>query len=851
MFVRPIIVTLVASGLFLLSSSLAQLEWIDVGEDIVSNISDTGTSIWQIMTWLDTWWFTALWLDSLMFGPLLLSGENDALSGWWISTGTINSWQNLPIISDPIPRLILSEIYYDGTDEWIEITNIGQWDFQGNITLVGVKSTSLLLTNISLLSGESKVFGDNLSQISETLGKTWLAFNILDTTAINIQLFISGQREDSFLVDQYWVNLYNDKKTSFEKVAEISTRVQWDRIAYAQSGYTINPGMYFATGNVTNVSFPPTQSWINSQLPIACDTIDQSDIIKISEVFPGNEKYPPYIELAVHQDISVNSLSISGDRLGTGVEFSFNSQGSSLDKNSFLLVSSTGFWQNEEIASVRNSGFSLLDTWNYLLITIGSWQSRRVMDIVYLSGHIVGKSSYFGSRNSQCVRIMDVLDEFSPGFDQKFLKYFSGTTTTKIEYIALATGNQTATGTCLLSWQNDVFSWKTIVTTDVSWIESRYTIRIVNVDYDPEGSDTNNEKITLLATNVSGDTTPLDLSKLFRLKVNGTNKTLPRVLPINVPTTFTKTFGFPNSTDNGQSVIVQLTYGDYIFDTYTYTPTPPPLQEEEIMTWNLKLSWTLLDLSGLQFTITYVLPNPIWSDKAEELWLLITNCIDSGCNLLMPEWGTYSGGLDLSQGFSLKIGKSTKKISGIVNIGQENILSGSLWLVNKSSCISLLYMGQELSIFCYASPKEGQKIFASDQWLQETTQENLDILNTLSLKKIGNQLCVWYKEQSFLCKRIPASKAEIKTTQEQKLYKGFASLVKQYIINNWKGLYYNTPIKQYFDRVAVDKKLIAQWLTKVDIYGQTVLITDVKQQLKIIQTTLPWIVALFEWMNWL
>ena len=101
------------------------------------------------------------------------------------------------------------------------------------------------------------------------------------------------------------------------------------------------------------------------------------------------------------------------------------------------------------------------------------------------------------------------------------------------------------------------------------------------MDYDPEGSDTNNEKVTLLATNLSGDQIPLDLSTIFRLKVNGTNKTLPRILPMNVSTTFTKTFGFPNSTDDGQEVIIQLTYGDYVFDTYRYNPNVP---EEEIFT---------------------------------------------------------------------------------------------------------------------------------------------------------------------------------------------------------------------------------------------------------------------------
>ena len=118
------------------------------------------------------------------------------------------------------------------------------------------------MTNVTLLSGESKVFGDTLSQVSgsQYIGKTGLALNLTDTSPINIQLIISGQLVDSFLVDQYRVDTYNDKKTSFEKVGMVSTRVQPDRVAYAQSGYTINPGVYFRTGTVIDVSFPPSQS---------------------------------------------------------------------------------------------------------------------------------------------------------------------------------------------------------------------------------------------------------------------------------------------------------------------------------------------------------------------------------------------------------------------------------------------------------------------------------------------------------------------------------------------------------------------------------------------------------------
>jgi hypothetical protein len=70
--------------------------------------------------------------------------------------------------------------------------------------------------------------------------------------------------------------------------------------------------------------------------------------------------------------------------------------------------------------------------------------------------------------------------------------------------------------------------------------------------------------------------------------------------------------------------------------------------------------------------------------------------------------------------------------------------------------------------------------------------------------------------------------------------------VKQYIINNRKSLYYDTSLKEYFDRVALDKKLIAQGIAQVDIYGQSVSVTDVKKQLQVIQTTLPIIITLFE-----
>lgn len=819
---RQRMLSLAISGVFVLGTALAQL-------DTMTEPFVPPESIGQDTTDMDTSWIVTSWLVLDSAAIVLLSGETGQISDSLLPTGEV--------ISDPLPRLVLSEVYYDGTDEWIEITNIGQGTFQGTITLLGVKSTPLIVNNVLILSGESKIFGDTLSQISGTqwIGKTGLALNMTDTAAINIQVSISGQVEDTFLVDEYRVNKYNDKKTSFEKIGNISTRVQ--NPTNNQTGYMITPGSYLSDWSGIDVSFPPQQSSGDLQLPLPCVLVDQRDLAKINEIFPGNEKYPAYIELAIHDNITVNSLSISGDYLSTGVEFLWNTSGITLEKNTLLLLSATGFRQNEGVASLQNSWLNQLTTWHWLVITFGSWQSRRVMDIAYLSGDSLGKSYYFAKISQQCVRVFDAVDDFSPGFEQKFLKFFSGNTITKIEYIQAITGSQVTTGSCQSSGQVAGFSWETVNSTNNSGIINNYTIHILSVDYDPEGSDTNNEKVTLLATSKLGWSNPLDLNSIFRLKVNGTNKTLPRSLPMDIPTTFTKTFGFPNSSD-GQSVVIQLTYGDYIFDTYTYNPNVPDVEEEKkIETGDTELSWTFPSLSWLSFFITYVLPNPKGSDKFEELGIKISPTPNR------------SGEVDLSQGFSLHIGKTTKKIKGIVDIGQEYILSWSLWLVNKAACVSLFYQDQALTKFCYEKPKEGQKMFSSDQWLATTSEENINILNTLQLKKIGTDLCIWYKDKSFLCKHIPAGKAAIKATQEQKMYKWFTSLLKQYILTNRKDLYYRTPIKQYYDLVAKNKKLIASWITYVDIYGQSIAVTDVKKQLQVLETTLPWVVAVFVWIQ--
>lgn len=80
------------------------------------------------------------------------------------------------------------------------------------------------------------------------------------------------------------------------------------------------------------------------------------------------------------------------------------------------------------------------------------------MDIVYSSGNIVGKSTYFTSITQQCARVFAGVDDFSPGFEQKFLKYFPVHTVTKIEYAQTSSSMSSGVQICQSTGQIGILS---------------------------------------------------------------------------------------------------------------------------------------------------------------------------------------------------------------------------------------------------------------------------------------------------------------------------------------------------------------------------------------------------------
>jgi hypothetical protein len=105
---------------------------------------------------------------------------------------------------------------------------------------------------------------------------------------------------------------------------------------------------------------------------------------------------------------------------------------------------------------------------------------------------------------------------------------------------------------------------------DSSFDIMSYQLKILDIVYDPDGADTDNETITI--QNLSS--VEVDLSNL-KLKINTTNKKLTGILSVGETKTFKGTFGFPNSTKDDADVVVSLFYDTTIFDTYVYNPNQP------------------------------------------------------------------------------------------------------------------------------------------------------------------------------------------------------------------------------------------------------------------------------------
>jgi len=347
---------------------------------------------------------------------------------------------------------------------------------------------------------------------------------------------------------------------------------------------------------------------------------------------------------------------------------------------------------------------------------------------------------------------------------------------------------------------------------------SDYQLSIQYVDYDPEWNDTWKEKITIHSESLQ----TLDLSKI-KMRVNSTNKKLTWILYPNSSITLTWTFGFPNSTKDGSDVVIELFVDDYIFDTYTYNPNTPKLENAEL-SWDLldlDLSWNVIDSEILlpDVKIKSILPNPSWADsEKEEIVLQRTPSED------FPESFNF---LDLSPDFSLLINSKTKKkLIWNLTPNMPITIKWSFSFPNTASCVSLVYSWVEIDSFCYSKPSDGEKFNLNNTSVSEIPVDELSIIKKISLVKKWDQLCVSYNKTLFTCKKIPNSTTE-KNAKTLSMQNSYILALQDYLKSNYSLLYYNSDIKDYFDLYSNAKKSIKSWNNTVSRDGRNIAITDI------------------------
>ena len=354
------------------------------------------------------------------------------------------------------------------------------------------------------------------------------------------------------------------------------------------------------------------------------------------------------------------------------------------------------------------------------------------------------------------------------------------------------------------------------------WIDyEKLSIKIFNVIYDPDGTDSGNEIVQLNVDNSQiSDLTSIDFSDDFSLTIfsrseysTWTTKTkkLSEFWNFDISSSPEITLKWNFWLPNNRATCVSLNQWSYTFNTRCYNPDGLLSEEELMFSW--QVSTSLPDVK-----IKSIVPNPSWKDSwKEEITLLRTPLNDSELQTT----------LDLSPDFSLLINWKTKKklVWNLVS-NQEITIKWSFSLPNSASCVSLLYKWEELDKFCYSKASDGIKFNSNNTSVREIPTEELAVVKKITLVKKWDKLCVSYNKTLFSCKSIPNSTTE-KNKKLLSMQNSYITEIQKYLKNNYSMLYYNSELKEYFDLYSLAKKTIKSWNYQFERNWKTIPVNDV------------------------
>jgi len=269
--------------------------WSDAAEDTETPVLEQDTGSMITNSWHESWQ-TGQLMDSILstgvdsqntgLNPVLSVDEGQI---WQVSEPQQNTSQ-----STTNPELIISEIFFDWSNERIEIYNLSSRQFSWDIVISGASSSIKNISNFVIAWQETKIFADtNIDSILNTsnIFQTSMWFSISDSSDMDIDLIYSWVVLDSVNLSAATVSSLANK-ISFHRF--IDTR----NIVASDLAHTAN-----------------TTSWyIASPWSVYVEIIPPTDPeLKITEVyFDGDEERFEITNIHSTQEFSGN-ISLAWD----------------------------------------------------------------------------------------------------------------------------------------------------------------------------------------------------------------------------------------------------------------------------------------------------------------------------------------------------------------------------------------------------------------------------------------------------------------------------------------------------------------------------------------------------------
>lgn len=609
--------------------------------------------------------------------------------------------------------LMISEVFYDWDDERIEIYNIWSGSFYGDIELFWEifwdEKISQIYSNIQipaedfLIIADSDLmfdFSENINWNVNILVNSWnySEFSILENQHLNIDLLLSWEVVDSFFAHkyrvekraEYWVSFHKILKNNWPIVTRAYSNDDVNLSEYAQDNYlSANPWvLYTNADNIVNYAIDPNEEEYNNpddendETPISCDEIED-DLIKIDEIFRWWDRYEPYIEFDLYEDLEYefDSIYLSGSLLNQPLLIDLYEENETYDmeklqKNTKLILT-TKAWELSEawlITIIYHPDFKF-NNYSWALELYGlNGQTRQLLDIVKINTWATEKSTYHKGYANHCWDGMDNVMNFSPWFDESALKYFSTTsswnikTVETVKYVwwwgwcSCPSKAELCKEFITETWNSQ--TWNNLIQNDdkqsnsevISWSENipLNSIKIISLE------SKNPESITLQSF-LSYD---IDFTKhIYYLKTSTAKnkKYIDGILSANSVDTFSKTFWFVDSWS-----CVYLYSWDVILDNYCYSEEKEEKIDKEKKSEEEKTEY--FNPSDYQISISYIDYDPEWSDTWKEKITIESNSEKA---------------LDLAK-IKMKVNSTNKKLNWILEPYSSITLEWTFWFPNST-----------------------------------------------------------------------------------------------------------------------------------------------------------------------